>query len=160
MPRALEPCLLLLVLFVGCSSNPPAKVLSDGAKTASPKPDPEDGPPPDPNAEPLFTAATHVCRLVEHRDDGVLAVAFVPEFFDTTPPAKLDAALYEVRGALGHCGPQMAVVQRASPLEGVVAVLCEHGVLLLSIGLSTASYRPMMTLGLDMRPGKTLRDVR
>ncbi len=160
MPRTLEPFVLLLVLFAGCSSNPPAKAPSDGAKTASAKPDPEDGPAPDPNAEPLFTAATHVCRLVEHRDDGVLAVAFVPEFFDTTPPAKLDAALFEVRGALGNCGPHMIVVKRVSPLEGIVAVECEHGVLLLSIGLSTASYRPIATLDLEMQPTKTLRDVR
>jgi hypothetical protein len=127
---------------------------------AAPHPDPEDGPPPDPSAEPLFTAATRICRLVDRRDDGVLAVAFAPTFFDTTAPAKLDAAFYEVRGALGRCGEHMTVVQRVSPLEGVVAVECEHGVLLLSIGLDTTPHRPMMTLGLDMRPGSTLRDMK
>src|SRR5580700_5095417 len=106
---------LFCLLLAACSTSA-AKV----APKTAPRPDPEDGPAPDPSAEPLFTAATRVCRLVDHKDDGVLAVAFAPTFFDTTPPAKLDAAFYEVRGALGHCSEHMVVLERASPLEGVV----------------------------------------
>jgi hypothetical protein len=144
--------LVVCVLLASCAANVAPK--------PPPRPDPEDGPPPDPSAEPLFTAASRVCRLVDHKDDGVLAVAFAPNFFDTTPPAKLDAAFYEVRGALGRCSEHMIVVERTSPLEGVVAVECEHGVLLLSVGLDVTPHRPMMTLGLDMRPGSTLANVR
>jgi hypothetical protein len=128
-------------------------------KAPPPRPDPEEGPPLDPSAEPLFVAAKRICRLVEHKDDGVLAVAFAPGFFDTTPPAKLEAAFFEVRGALGRCGEHMSVIERSSPIEGIVAVECELGVLLLSIGLDTTPNRPMMTLGLDMRPGSTMADV-
>jgi hypothetical protein len=144
--------LLLCVLLAACAAKVDPK--------AATRPDAEEGPPPDPSVEPLFVAANHVCRLVDRKDDGVLAVAFAPSFFDTTPPAKLDAAFYEVRGALGRCGEHMAVVERASPLEGVVAVECEHGVLLLAIGLDVTPHRPMMTLGLDMRPGSTMADVK
>jgi hypothetical protein len=145
--------LLVSILLAACAANPapPPK--------AAERPDSEDGPPRDPSAEPLFVAAKRICRLVDHKDDGVLAVAFAPGFFDTTPPAKLDAAFYEVRGALGHCGDKMKVIERASPLEGVVAVECEHGVLLLSIGLDITPLQQMMALGLDMRPGSTMRDV-
>jgi hypothetical protein len=142
---------LLSILLAACASTP--------APRPAPRPDPEDGPPPDPSTEPLFAAAKQVCRLVERKDDGVLAVAFAPNFFDTTPPEKLDAAFHEVRGALGQCGPHMTVLERASPLEGTVAVECEHGVLLLAIGLDVTPHRPMMTLGLDMRPGTTLREL-
>ncbi len=143
--------LLVSILLAACGAKPALK--------APERPDPEEGPPRDPGAEPLFVAAKRICRLVDHRDDGVLAVAFAPGFFDTTPPAKLDAAFYEVRGALGQCGEHMTVVERASPLEGVVAVECEHGVLLLSIGLDITPLQQMMALGLDMRPGSTLADV-
>jgi hypothetical protein len=157
MTRAL--LLVLSILAASCGSQP--KTAPEDATNASARrADPEEGPPTDPNADPLFTAATRICRLVDHKDEGVLAVAFVPEFFDTTSPAKLDAALFEVRGALGRCGEHMVVVERASPLEGTVAVECEHGVLLLSIGLATTSHHPMMTLGTELRPQTSLRDVR
>jgi hypothetical protein len=152
--------LWISILLAACSVKPVPKAPPRPEPEEAQPADPEDGPPRDPSAEPLFVAATRVCRLVEHKDDGVLAVAFAPGFFDTTPPATLEAAFYEVRGALGRCGKPMAVVERASPLEGVVAVECEHGVLLLSIGLDTTPLRPMMTLGLDMRPGSTMSDVR
>ncbi len=145
--------LWMAILLAACAAKPEPK-----APPAHP--DPEEGPPLDPSAEPLFVAAKRVCRLIDHRDDGVLAVAFAPGFFDTTPPAKLEAAFYEARGAVGRCGEHMIVLQRSSPLEGVVAVECELGVLLLSIALDTAPFRPMMTLGLDMRPGSTMADVK
>jgi hypothetical protein len=149
---------VILVLAASCAWTPESRTPANATKRSDQQADPEK-PPPDPSAEPLFTAATQVCRLVERKDDGVLAVAFVPEFFDTTPPAKLDAALYEVRGALGLCSSHMIVVERTSPLEGVVAVECEHGILMLSMGLGTAAHRPMVTLGIEPRPGSTLRDL-
>jgi hypothetical protein len=144
---------LFSILLAACGAAKPEP------KAPPTRPDPEEGPPLDPNAEPLFVAAKRICRLVDHKDDGVLAVAFAPGFFDTTPPAKLEAAFFEVRGALGRCGEHMNVIERTSPIEGVVAVECELGVLLLSIGLDTSPNRPMMTLGLDMRPGSTMTDV-
>jgi hypothetical protein len=153
--------LLALLCLVACGGRVEPKAPSgEATNTSAPRVDPEDGPPTDSNAEPLFTAAARICRLVDHKDDNLLAVSFAPGFFDTTPPTKLDAAFFEVRGALGHCGSHMTVIQRASPLEGVVAVECEHGVLLLSIGLDTTPHRPMMTLGLEMRPGSNLREMR
>jgi hypothetical protein len=139
------------ILLMACSATPPPK--------APPSPAPEAEPTPDPIAEPLFVAATRICRLVDHKDDGVLAVAFAPGFFDTTPPAKLEAAFYEIRGALGRCGTHMKVIERTSPIAGLVAIECELGVLLLSIGLDDTPLRTMVTLGLDMRPGSTMRDV-
>ncbi len=105
--------------------------------------------------------AKRVCRLVEHKDDGVLAVAFAPGFFDTTPPAKLEAAFYEARGALGRCGEHMAVLQRARVhSRGSSRWSASSASSSSSIGLDTAPFRPMMTLGLDMRPGSTMADVR
>jgi hypothetical protein len=155
MTRALF--LALAVLAASCGSQPKAAP-EDATRTRAP--DSEEAPKADPNADPLFLSATRICRLVDHKDEGVLAVAFVPEFFDTISPAKLDAALFEVRGALGRCGEHMVVVDRASPLEGTVAVECEHGVLMLAIGLTAAAHHPMMTLGTELRPQTTLRDLR
>jgi hypothetical protein len=158
MARA--PLFGLLFLAAACASTPKSKTSAEVAKESGERVEPEEPPPLDPNAEPLFTAATQVCRLIERKDDGILAIAFVPGFFDTTPPAKLDAALYEIRGALGLCSSHMVVVERVSPLEGVVAVECEHGVLMLSMGLGTAAHRPIATLGIEPRPGSTMRDLR
>jgi hypothetical protein len=141
-----------------CAPTSDAKTSLDAARPPVERADPEE-PPTDPGADPLFTAATHVCRLVERKDEGVLAAAFAPDFFDTTPPAKVDATLYEVRGALGLCGSHMKVVERSSPLEGVVAVECEHGVLMLSMALGTAEYRPIMALGIETRTGSKLHDL-
>jgi hypothetical protein len=147
---------LFAILLAACGA---ANATEPEPKAPPQHPDPEEGPPLDPSAEPLFVAAKRICRLVDHKDDGVLAVAFAPGFFDTTPPTKLEAAFFEVRGALGRCGEHMIVIERSSPIEGIVAVECELGVLLLSIGLDTTPNRPMMTLGLDMRPGSTMADV-
>src|SRR5260370_1741138 len=129
----MRPVLLVLpwIFVVACVAAPAPKT-EDSAKDSAPPGDPEE-PPTDPNADPLLVAATRICELVDHKDDAVLAAAFVPEFFDTTPPPKLDRAFFEVRGALGRCGEHMIVVQRRSPIEGVVAVECEHGVLMLTI---------------------------
>jgi hypothetical protein len=160
-PRPVPVALFLVVLAAlafGCASKQEPRA-EDAAKMSAPRADPEEGPPKDPAADPLLTAATRICRLVDHKDEGVLAVAFVPEFFDTTSPAKLDAALHEVRQSLGRCKAPMTIVRRASPLEGVVAIECDDGVLVLSIGLSPASNRPMMTLDLEMQPLATLHDV-
>jgi hypothetical protein len=114
---------------------------------------------PDPSAEPLFMAAKRICRLVDHRDDGLLAVAFAAGFFDATPPTKLDQAFKDIRDGLGRCGERMRVIDRVSALEGTVAVECENGVLLLAIGLDAAPSKPMLTLGLDLRPTSTISDI-
>jgi hypothetical protein len=143
----------LAILSAGCGSKPEPKAPD------APRPDPEEGPPVDPNADPLFTAATRICRLVDHKDEGIIAVAFAPEYFDTTPPTRLDDALHEVRTALGLCSERMKVVERVSPVEGIVGVECEHGVLLLSIGLADTPHKPMLAFGYQVRPGTTLRDM-
>jgi hypothetical protein len=152
------PLAILFFLLSACAATPDAKTSLDAAKPSAPRADPEE-PPTDPNTDPLFAGAFHVCRLVERKDEGLLATAFAPDFFETTPPAKVDATLHEVRDALGLCGSHMKVVERSSPLEGVVAVECEHGVLMLSMALGTAEYRPIMALGIETRPATTLLDL-
>src|SRR5215472_619819 len=140
----------------GGKPEPKAPTGDDSEGAAEARHDPEEGPALGSGDDPLLVAATRMCRLIDHKDTGVIAVAFAPEFFDENPPAKLDAALSEIRTGLGRCTGRMVVTQRASPIEGKVGIACEHGVLMLSIGLAPTEQKPMMALGYELRPGDKL----
>src|SRR5689334_15927803 len=67
---------------------------------------------PGPDDPALLTAARHVCSLVAHEDDGVVAVAFARDFFDDTPRSKLHDMIEDIKGALGACTEKMAIADR------------------------------------------------